>query len=52
MTEDKTPTVVDLLDKVAYEICRHYCKYLEQFENDEEKLNEHCEKCPFDILGI
>lgn len=53
MDEANKITVADLLDYVAAKICDDYCKYPEQYgEDNEEELYKYCEKCPLSRLGI
>ena len=48
--------VTEILDHVAAEICDKYCKWPEQYKDDngdelECKLyDEHCEKCPLNMI--
>lgn len=47
------PTVADLLNRMAADFCDNYCKFPEQYgEDQEEQLYKHCENCPLNLLGI
>lgn len=41
---------VNLLDEVMAEICDRYCKYPSIV--DEDTMNDMCDECPFERLGI
>ena len=49
---DKQESVVNIIQKVIEEMCNKYCKFPEQYsEEDEEKLyDEHCKNCPLNKL--
>lgn len=43
--------IVHTLEKMAEEICDNYCKYPEQYEeNDDNLFYEHCEECHLNNL--
>lgn len=44
-------TVMHILNKIAEEICDHYCKYADRYFEEEEELVEYCWKCPLNKLG-
>ena len=48
--ESLQPTVAQMLNDIATEICDHYCKYADSIE-EEEELVEHCWECPLNLLG-
>lgn len=58
MSEDKTPTVVGLLNKVASDFCDNYCRWPWVYrdpdrEEDEGRMyEEKCNECPLNILGL
>lgn len=40
-----------ILSKIVAELCDHYCKYPEQYVENERKLyDEHCADCPLNYL--
>lgn len=41
-------SVVQIIEAVSDEICRHYCKYADGGTQDE--LDEHCNNCPLEKL--
>lgn len=48
----KEKKIVDMLQDISSDICNHYCKYpdIYQKEEEEDKLYEHCDKCPLNRL--
>ena len=48
--DDKTDgsSVVQIMQAVCDEICRHYCKYADN--NTQDELDEHCNNCPLNQL--
>ena len=48
-------TTSDINDLVKDEICEHYCKYPDSWDEEKEgmELSESviCKKCPLDLLG-
>ena len=48
--EEKEGTVIHILNKIAEEICDHYCKYADSIE-EEAELVKHCWECPLNRLG-
>lgn len=41
------------LQRIAEDICDHYCKFPEQYEGDDgidRLISEHCENCPINKL--
>lgn len=49
--KNKRKTVVDIIEDVLSDICDHYCKYPDIYkEEEEDKLYEHCDKCPLNRL--
>ena len=42
-------TMKAMLEEMAAEICRDYCKYPNEIESQEE-LDKICEKCPFEKI--
>lgn len=54
---DYKPTVVDLLDHMAVTFCNKYCKWPDEYkteDGDEDNglYEQHCNKCPLNLLGI
>ena len=49
--ERKECTVMLILNKMAEEICDHYCKYADMYFEDAEELVKHCWECPLNLLG-
>ena len=49
---DKQKSVVNVIEEVMNEVCDKYCKFPEQYtDEDEEKLYEkHCNNCPLNKL--
>lgn len=49
---DKTRrlTIHDITDQVAREICDHYCKYPEIYDDIDEMFEEKCQHCPLNRL--
>ena len=45
-------TVVNIIHEVIESICNEYCKFPEQYteDNEENLYSEHCEKCPLNKL--
>ncbi len=51
--KNKEQTVTRLLEEIVGEICDHYCKYPEQYkDNDDidEMCAKHCDHCPFNKI--
>ncbi len=48
--DDKTDgsSVVQIIEAVCIEICKHYCKYADNGTQDE--FDEHCNNCPLEKL--
>lgn len=44
--------VMDMLQRIAGEVCDRLCKYPEDCEGDEDRLDEYCKECPLNKLGI
>ena len=45
-----TITVGSLINDVIGQFCDHYCKYPEQYDNEEDMLDEVCAHCICDFL--
>lgn len=46
---EQTATLHGLIDEIADEICRNYCKFAKENETDEEynrRMADHCSHCP------
>lgn len=51
MKKNECPTVMELLEDIASQMCDNYCKYPEQFQGDpDEMFEEVCSKCPMTRL--
>ena len=53
----KTDTIADMLNKMAGDICDNYCKWPEQYENEQDEedaalYEDHCWACPLNVLGV
>ena len=48
----KEKKIVDMLQDISSDICNLYCKYPDIYnkEEEEDKLYEHCDKCPLNKL--
>lgn len=47
----KPKTIAQIVEEVSEEICDHYCKWPEQYGDDESGLlNEKCDGCPLNRL--
>ena len=47
----KPQTIAQIVEEVSEEICDHYCKWPEQYGDDESGLlNEKCDGCPLNRL--
>lgn len=48
--DDKTDgsSVVQIIEAVCDEICRHYCRYA--YNGTQDELDEHCNDCPLNKL--
>ena len=46
---EKQLKISGMVEEIVGEICNRYCKYQDMYANaeDEDKLMEHCEQCPF-----
>ncbi len=51
---DKMQSVILLLDKIAYTMCKDYCNFFDKnltSEECEERINEHCSDCPMQYIS-
>ena len=53
----KEPTIAELMNKMAADICDNYCKWPEKYktedgDEDGRLYDEKCGDCPLHILGI
>ena len=50
----KTKTVVQIIEEVKEDICNHYCKYPDIWDEEEQGTelidSEYCQKCPLNKL--
>ena len=42
-------TVADIIEEVKLEICKDYCKFVDQLP--EEEMDQKCLECPLSKLG-
>ncbi len=43
-------TVTALLEEIANDFCDHYCKFPTQYDDEDELMEQRCEKCPLNKI--
>lgn len=46
----KAESVMEIIEDVKGEICDHYCKFMEAYENWDDMIKERCEVCVLNRL--
>lgn len=39
-------TIPQIIEDVKEQMCDHYCKYPEQYDNNDKMIEEQCTHCP------
>lgn len=48
--EPAQKTALEIIEEVKSDICDKYCKYPEQYDNNDEMLRDVCEACALNRL--
>ena len=43
-------TVTGLLQEIADDFCDNYCKFPNQYDDEEELMVRHCDQCPLNKI--
>lgn len=47
---DKPQTIAQIVEVVCEEICDHYCKWPDQYKDEDALIEEKCNDCPLNRL--
>lgn len=48
--QKKDTTVVATLYGIVEEICKHYCRFPDEYTDEDKLIEEHCDQCPLNKI--
>ena len=51
MSDEKKPTVSDILDEIVEKMCNEYCRFPYEITDEDQLYKEKCENCPLTRLS-